>query len=32
MQTGQAGGPPYDCPMPAMKKLFADRLWDWGDT
>lgn len=28
MQTGQPGGPPFDCPIDRMKVLFADG-WDW---
>lgn len=27
MQTGRSGGPPFDCPMPRMRTLFAG--WDW---
>ena len=27
MQTGKEGGPPFDCPLPAMRALFA--VWDW---
>ena len=30
MQTGRRGGPPYDCPIPDMRALFAD--WIWPDT
>lgn len=33
MQTGRDGGPPYDCPMDEMRRLFRlgpDRTgWDW---
>jgi len=29
MQTGEAGGPPFDCPIPAMRHLFRD--WKWPD-
>jgi SAM-dependent methyltransferase len=34
MQTGRAGGPPYDCPIPTMRALFAHAAggapgWDW---
>jgi hypothetical protein len=29
MQTGSAGGPPFDCPLPAMRGLFPDTLWEW---
>jgi SAM-dependent methyltransferase len=29
MQTGRAGGPPFDCPVPQMRELFEDRLWEW---
>jgi SAM-dependent methyltransferase len=31
MQTGQAGGPPYDCPVPAMRALFDASRWRWRD-
>ncbi len=27
MQTGRDGGPPFDCPLEAMRGLFAD--WQW---
>jgi SAM-dependent methyltransferase len=30
MQTGRDGGPPFDCPIPAMRSLFAG--WDWPAT
>lgn len=29
MQTGREGGPPFDCPLPAMQALFSDSLWQW---
>ena len=29
MQTGREGGPPFDCPIPAMRDLVAD--WTWPD-
>ncbi len=29
MQTGQAGGPPYDCPVPDMRTLFDPARWQW---
>jgi SAM-dependent methyltransferase len=29
MQTGRAGGPPFDCPLPAMHVLFSERHWQW---
>jgi methyl halide transferase len=32
MQSGSAGGPPFDCPLPAMRALFADTLWHWPAT
>ena len=32
MQTGSAGGPPFDCPMPAMRSLFPATAWRWPDT
>ena len=28
MQTGEPGGPPFDCPIGAMRTLFAAG-WDW---
>ena len=31
MQTGRSGGPPYDCPIDAMRALFAQG-WVWPDT
>ena len=27
MQTGKADGPPFDCPIPAMKTLFERWIW-----
>ena len=27
MQTGKEGGPPFDCPIPAMRDLFQDWIW-----
>ena len=30
MQTGTDTGPPFDCPIPAMRTLFA--TWLWPDT
>ena len=27
MQTGREGGPPFDCPIPAMRQLF--QAWQW---
>ena len=30
MQTGREGGPPFDCPLPAMRMLFC--AWTWPDT
>ncbi len=32
MQTGREGGPPFDCPIPAMQALFAPPLWHWPAT
>jgi SAM-dependent methyltransferase len=32
MQTGRAGGPPYDCPVPAMRELFDPARWGWPET
>ncbi len=29
MQTGEPGGPPFDCPLPTMRALFAPPLWAW---
>lgn len=29
MQTGRTGGPPFDCPMGAMRDLFAEAGWAW---
>ena len=31
MQTGQSSGPPYDCPVAAMRDLFALDRWTWLD-
>lgn len=30
MQTGREGGPPFDCPIPVMRSLFA--AWRWPDV
>ena len=30
MQTGRDGGPPFDCPIPAMRALFSS--WAWPGT
>lgn len=30
MQTGQSGGPPFDCPLQEMRALFGD--WHWSPT
>ncbi|MDR3538101.1 MAG: methyltransferase domain-containing protein [Acetobacteraceae bacterium] len=32
MQTGSAGGPPFDCGLPAMRSLFPDPPWQWPAT
>ncbi|MCB1801878.1 MAG: methyltransferase domain-containing protein [Gammaproteobacteria bacterium] len=32
MQTGRDGGPPFDCPMPGMRRLFDDARWRWPDS
>jgi SAM-dependent methyltransferase len=32
MQTGEPGGPPYDCPLAAMQALFSDALWVWPEA
>ncbi len=29
MQTGKAGGPPFDCPPEAMRQLFPAERWGW---
>ena len=29
MQTGRAGGPPFDCPLPDMRALFDEVNWLW---
>jgi SAM-dependent methyltransferase len=29
MQTGQPGGPPFDCPVADMRRLFASERWQW---
>lgn len=29
MQTGREGGPPFDCPLPAMRALLAEDTWHW---
>ncbi len=29
MQTGREGGPPFDCPLAAMRALFPDSHWEW---
>lgn len=30
MQTGREGGPPFDCPIPVMRSLFAK--WSWPEV
>ena len=32
MQTGADGGPPFDCPIPGMRTLFAPERWVWPAT
>ncbi len=32
MQTGKEGGPPFDCPIPAMRTLFAPERWVWPEA
>ena len=32
MQTGHEGGPPFDCPLPAMRALFDAAHWTWPAT
>lgn len=29
MQTGEEGGPPFDCPEPRMRELFDAARWQW---
>ncbi|MCP5476668.1 MAG: methyltransferase domain-containing protein [Lysobacterales bacterium] len=29
MQTGRAGGPPFDSPLALMRELFAPSRWEW---
>jgi methyl halide transferase len=29
MQTGREDGPPFDCPIPRMRELFAPSRWLW---
>lgn len=29
MQKEERGGPPYGCPLDAMRELFSDRFWIW---
>lgn len=29
MQTGHPGGPPFDCPLAEMRRLFAENAWEW---
>jgi SAM-dependent methyltransferase len=31
MQTPGGGGPPFDCPVPAMRRLFPPERWAWPD-
>ncbi len=32
MQTGTPGGPPFDCPLDAMHRLFDQERWQWPKT
>jgi hypothetical protein len=32
MQTGRPGGPPHDCAMDEMRRLFAPERWTWPET
>jgi hypothetical protein len=32
MQTARAGGPPYDCAMDEMRRLFPPQRWIWPET
>ena len=32
MQSGKTDGPPFDCPIPLMRALFADERWSWPDV
>jgi methyl halide transferase len=29
MQTGHPGGPPFDCPIAEMRRLFGEDAWEW---
>ena len=31
MQTGEPGGPPYNCPIGEMRRLFSAPRWTWPD-
>ncbi|MEE2524851.1 methyltransferase domain-containing protein [Hyphobacterium sp. HN65] len=31
MQKNEPGGPPYGCPLEAMRELFPDDRWEWPD-
>jgi methyl halide transferase len=31
MQTGQPGGPPFNCDLAAMRRLFSADAWEWPD-
>jgi len=31
LQTGEEGGPPHHCPLPAMERLFPPERWRWPD-
>ncbi len=32
MQTGGSGGPPFDCPLAVMRRLFPSQEWGWPQT
>jgi hypothetical protein len=32
MQTHSAGGPPFNCDLRDMRRLFSATEWDWPDT
>lgn len=32
LQTGRAGGPPFDCALTDMRTLFDPARWQWPDT
>ncbi|HSU04139.1 MAG TPA: methyltransferase domain-containing protein [Acetobacteraceae bacterium] len=32
MQSGGTGGPPFDCPIPEMQRLFSAERWVWPEA